>query len=234
MGLHLSVLICGISLLVGLARTPTVLAASLQETEQQVEDGLGAEGYEHNSKADADETRFTVGLFAGQLSGGTPVGSSENIFFRTTFEQGSDALVGGRISYGFMPRLHFELEYSRSSPGLNVLITDLAGQGRTEAEFSDLDVNYLSGSIRFNLTRSSIRPHLTVGVANVSAGSTQETIDESAIGLVFGGGVQISLLDNFTIRADVRGLRSKLELVGTTSSGVTNEVMWTAGLALDF
>lgn len=178
--------------------------------------------------------RFRIGAFGGRSSGGTSVGVIENLFFVTDFRQGDDATFGGRAGYDLTSRFRFEVEYATMSPGMDVILTDLSGLGRTEIEFSDLDVSYLAGGLRFNLSESRFQPFLTLGLANVSAQSPTESIDDSAIGILYGAGLAIRVAGQVSLRGDVRGLRSKLELIQGQDASISNQLMWSVGVELGF
>lgn len=179
--------------------------------------------------------RWAVGVFGGKLSGGTSVGTTENLFFRTSFEQDSDTLAGGRAAAWLWWRLHVEGEYARSSPGLIAVLTDLDGQGRTEAPFADLELSYWSGAVRFDLSQTRVAPFLTLGMAAVGAESSELELDESAPGLLFGGGIEVAVAGPAFLRADVRGLRSDLDLLAPgISRGVTTQLLWSVGGGIRF
>ncbi len=157
------------------------------------------------------ERRFRVGGFSGQMTGGTPLGSIENVFFRSSYDMDTDSMWGLRVGFVFAPRFEVEIEYGRSSPGVNVILTDLAGQGRTEFSFADLHLSYLMGVVSCALLERSRRivPVLSLGYGTVSMTSTaSEIADSRQMGLVFGAGLHIRVIDNFGVRADVRGLRT--------------------------
>lgn len=191
------------------------------------------------------EYRFHVAGWAGKISGGTNVGFTENLFFQVAFEQGSDTAFGGRVGWVFAPRFDVELEYGNASPGLNAVITDLSGQGRTVAEFADLDLSWISGSVNYSMIDRSRRvvPYLTLGVGALSVSSSAEpTIDTTEPLLLFGGGLRVRVIEVLALRVDARGLRSgfgsKQEdptqpavLLGEFNG--TN-LLWSAGLELRF
>ena len=208
-------------------------------------DGSGIEGQDDprpeqvgpedpEARQQASRPRFRLGAFGGKSTGGTSVGVVENLFFISDFRQGGDTTFGGRAGYDLTTRFRFEVEYGRMSPGLDVILTNLSGLGRTEVEFADLDVSYLAGGLRFNLSESRVQPFLTVGLAHVSASSTTEAIDDSAIGILYGAGLAIRVAGPVSLRGDVRGLRSRLELIPGDETSTSNQLIWSAGVELGF
>ena len=118
---------------------------------------------------------------------------------------------GLRAGFAFAPRFDVELEYGRSSPGINVVLTNLAGQGKTEFSFADLDLSYFMAVVNYAMLERSRRivPVLSLGYGTVSMTSmASEIADSRQMGLVFGGGLRIRVIDNFGVRVDVRGLRT--------------------------
>jgi opacity protein-like surface antigen len=188
---------------------------------------VGAEGPESRA-------RLHVGVFGGRSSGGTSVGVVENLFFITDFRQGSDATFGGRVGYALGGRFRFEAEYARTSPGLEAVLTDTSGLGRTEIEFSDLDISYLSGGMRFNLSESRIQPFLRLGLAYVTASGAQDGIDDSSLGIIYGAGVAARIAGPLSVRGDVRGLRSKLEIAPVSDTSASNQLLWSVGVEIGF
>jgi hypothetical protein len=157
------------------------------------------------------ERRWQVGGFYGQIMGGTALGLVENVFFRTQFNTGKDSTYGFRAAYVFASRFDVELEYGRSSPGLEAILTDLRGQGKTEVEFADLDMNWFTAAVNYSMIERTRRvvPYLTLGLGVVSVSSETEGIAKSRKpGILFGGGVRVRVIDWLAVRADARGLRS--------------------------
>lgn len=190
--------------------------------------------------------RIHVSGFGGRLTGGTSLGFSQNLFFSAQFEQGSDSTWGGRVGWVFAPRFDVEIEYGRSSPGLDAVLTDLQGQGRTVADFADLDLNWLVGAVNYSVVERTrrIAPYLTLGVGRLGVSSSEESsIDTSEIVLAYGAGVRVRAVDRLAIRADVRGLRSGLGGKQTDTDSVPDvllgkfngtNLVWTVGLEISF
>lgn len=212
----------------------------------------GVEDSESPDGGDSQESPYprwwAFSAFGGRLSGGTPIGSVGNPFFLATFETDSDGLWGVRGAGRIFWRLGFEVEYARSSPGLDAVLTDLLGRDRTVVPFSSLEISYLSAAARMDLTDSWLVPFLMAGIANVSV-EVDESRDESAAGLLFGGGVEVPLpfQERIFIRGDVRGLRSDVAIldfaprrfpVDGEAEEATDElathVIWTIGLGVRF
>jgi opacity protein-like surface antigen len=190
-------------------------AASAQEEAEQMEGEDGAAEEMPSPYADPDdgwkEHRFYVGGFYGNLSGGTSLGLTENVFFRTQFNMGTDTNYGLRGGWVFTSRFDLELEYGKSSPGLEATLTDLAGQGKTEVPFADLDMSWLMASVNYSMIERTRRivPYLTVGLGVVSVSSDAEDIVKARKpGLIYGAGVRIRIVDMIALRVDARGLRS--------------------------
>lgn len=191
------------------------------------------------------ENRLHVAGFGGSLGGGTALGSTENLFFRVQFEQGSDSAWGGRVGWVFAPRFDVEVEYGRSSPGLDAVLSDLQGQGRTVTEYADLNLNWLVVAVNYSVVERTRRfsPYLTLGFGRMGVDSSAEPdIDASEPMLAYGGGLRVRIVDPFALRADVRGLRSGLggkdeddptpDLLRGKFNG-TN-LLWTLGVELRF
>lgn len=189
--------------------------------------------------------RWLVSGFGGRVTGGTSVGFTENIVFRSQFEQGTDTTWGFRVGRVVAPRFDVELEYGRSSPGLNAVLTDLAGQGRTEVSFADMDLNWLTAAVNYSVIERSrqVVPYLTLGVGRLGvSSSTEPGIDSGEIAIIFGLGVRVRTLRAIAFRTDVRGLRSGIRgkqedpsrpaVLDSEFSG-TN-LLWTVGLELRF
>ncbi len=158
-----------------------------------------------------EDQRFYIGGFAGNMTGGTPLGSIENVFFRSSYVMDSNSMWGLRAGFTLSARFDFEVEYGRSSPAMNVILTNLAGQGKTEFLFADLQINYTMGVVNYSLLERSRRivPLLSLGYGTVGVSSGAAEIDNSRqMGLVFGGGLRVRIVENLGLRADVRGLRT--------------------------
>ncbi len=189
--------------------------ALLPATAAAQQDDYEVELPQESSYMDPDEgwkeRRFHFGGFSGKMTGGTPLGSIENVFFRSSYDMDTDSMWGLRAGFAFAPRFDVELEYGRSSPGINVVLTNLAGQGKTEFSFADLDLSYFMAVVNYAMLERSRRivPVLSLGYGTVSMTSmASEIADSRQMGLVFGGGLRIRVIDNFGVRVDVRGLRT--------------------------
>ncbi len=191
------------------------------------------------------DQRFYVGGFAGNMTGGTPLGSVENIFFRSSYVMDSNSMWGLRAGFIFSSRFDVELEYGRSSPPMNVILTNLAGQGKTEFPFADLQINYTMGVVNYSLLERSRRivPILSLGYGTVGVSSAAAEIDSSRqMGLVFGGGLRVRIVENLGLRADVRGLRTGFgpkqeegQLPSVFFRGfVATNLYWSAGVEFRF
>lgn len=207
---------------------------------------------------DAELRRFRIGGFGGRLSGATAAGLAENLFFRATFEQGTDTLWGGRAAYAFLPRFDVEAELGQASPGLTAVLTDLGGQGRTDVPFADMDLRYTSLSVVYHIVdrHRPIVPFLQLGPAIVSVDSEQEPrIDATEFALLYGAGIRVRPAGRISVRADVRGLRSRFgsdqssagdvsglfdDQFGATVPGILDgefnatNLVWTVGLDVHF
>lgn len=213
----------------------------------------GAAQYEEVEEEGPYPYRFAFSVFGGNLSGGTSFERVENLFFVTTFETDSDEIRGLRGSGRVWWRLGVEVEHARSSPGVNAVVADLAGEGRTVVPFAALDLSYVSLGGRFDVTDTWVTPFLVAGVAWFDAeidGSRQD----SSTGLLFGGGVEVPLpflelpfLKAIFVRGDVRGLRSHIDVVELAPrrfppddetedviGDVVTQVAWTIGLGVRF
>lgn len=186
-------------------------AALAQETDDDVVERHPTEYFD--GEAGWDEHRLHVAGYGGGLSGGTALGQSQNLFFRVQFEQGSDSAFGGRVGWVFAPRFDVELEYGRSSPGVDAVLSDLQGQGRTVTPYADLDLSWLVASVNYSVIERARRivPYLTLGIGRMGvSSSTEPDLDTSEIVLSYGAGLRVRVADPFAVRADVRGLRSGL------------------------
>jgi len=159
------------------------------------------------------EHRFHVAGYYGGLAGGTAVGLAENLFFRTQFEVDSGSLYGARVGWVFAPRFDLELEYGASSPGLDAILTDLRGQGKTVVPYADLDISYLMAVVNYSVIDRTRRlvPYLSLGIGMVRSDSADnDSIGNTEGGIVYGAGIRFWLLEMLALRADVRGMRSGL------------------------
>lgn len=214
----------------------------------QEEDEAPASGYQTEydmDDADWRDQRFHVAAFGGNIAGGTNVGFAENLFFQVSFEQGSDTALGGRVGWVFAPRFDVELEFGTASPGLDAVLRDLSGQGRTVAPFADLDLTWISGSVNYSVVDRSRRfvPYLTLGAGMLNVSSSAESgIDTTEPVLTYGAGLRVRLVEALALRVDARGLRSGLggkQEDPTRPAVLAGEfngtnVLWSAGLEFRF
>jgi hypothetical protein len=227
------------------------LAAAQEETQAAPEQVDQEEQVEAEAAPYAEpdegwrERRWQAGGFYGQIMGGTALGLVENVFFRTQFNTGKDSTYGFRAAYVFASRFDVELEYGRSSPGLEAILTDLRGQGKTEVEFADLDMNWFTASVNYSMIERTRRvvPYLTLGLGVVSVSSETEGIAKSRKpGIIFGGGVRVRVVDWLAVRADARGLRSGFgtkqeeeDLPGVFVGDYNaSNFLWTVGIDIRF
>ncbi len=180
-----------------------------------------------------------VSFGAGGVSGGNPIGSivdeeAETIF---TFDFGKGSFFSGRAGRRIWWRLGVEVEVGYGSPGLEVTETNLAGRDIETSDFGDYSFLLVAGSARLDLTDSLVTPFLLAGVAVVAAsyvdaiGADQS---DTNLGFLFGGGLDVRIKANVNFRADVRGLRSKIDapllsrgiLVQNVEAGDALSTMW--------
>lgn len=189
--------------------------------------------------------RYAVGVFAGQASGGNPVLTVQNPFFNSTFQTGSSTAWGIRATLPVWWRLAGELEFLRSSPGIDVILTDPSGADRSELPFAELDMTMMSASARFDLADALINPFLLGGLS-VTSFSGEDDDSDLSLGIVFGGGIEIPIpldrAEGFFARVDVRGLRAHVSAAnlpaamveGDTGSPLSTQVTWTLGAGYRF
>ena len=151
----------------------------------------------------------------GGLSGANPIGSvvdegQEKIF---TFDFGSGGFFSVRAGRRMWWRLGVEGELGYGSTGVELTETNLQGRNITTSEFGDHSLGLISVSARFDLTDSRITPFLLGGTALVFSRVEADMGTEGAtkLGFLFGGGLDVRLRGNVNLRADVRGLRSKVD-----------------------
>ena len=187
--------------------------------------------------------RWQIGGGVGQMSGATPVGAVDNIFFTTGFQTGSAQMFNVRASGRVWWRLGAEIEYGHAEPGVNALLTDPSGQQLTEFFFANYTQSYLSVSARIDLVDAKITPFLLGGFAGVF-GSGEEDSQTSA-GFLFGGGIDVAVYGPLVVRADVKGLRSNIDAAGLTRGrlitgvepldpALSTQVLWSIGLGIRF
>lgn len=214
------------------------------------EEGMAQEpeqepAYEELPSDDETEFRFgyrgSVSVFGGETSGGTAIGTIQNLFFNTTLETGGDTAFGIRGTMPVWWRLAGEVEFLTASPGIDATLTDPAGQDRTGFDFAELDMTYVSGSVRLDLANAWINPFLQAGIAGVRFSSGDES--ETSLGVLFGGGVEVPVprVEGVFGRVDVRGLRADLSGVGLPATVLEQnedvlgtQVIWSVGLGYRF
>lgn len=236
-------LIVAALLVVGLV---VVSPAWAQEAQEEVEAVRQAEAQEEAGADPAEEeTRlWSASFFGGNMSAGNPVGTVENPFFNTTFKTGSSSMWGFRASRMMWWRLGVEGEFGRGSPGVKAILTSPGGGDLTEIDYADLNMSYLSGSVIFEAASGRwMRAFLNFGFAGVFVSGDREDSDNSALGILFGGGVEVPIIeDRFFVRADVRGLRADFgilglnrgQLVGLEVDSLSTNAMWTIGAGIRF
>jgi len=212
--------------------------ATAQEPEQETA---------YDEMPDDDETEFSFGyrgsvtVFGGEASGGTAIGTVQNLFFNTTLETGGDTAFGIRGTMPVWWRLAGELEFLTASPGIEATLTDPAGQDRSSFDFAELDMSYVSASVRLDLANAWINPFLQGGIAAVRFSSGDES--ETSFGLLFGGGVEVPVprVKGVFGRVDVRGLRADLSGVGLPGTVLEQnedvlgtQVIWSVGVGYRF
>ena len=187
--------------------------------------------------------RWNVSIGGGNISGATSVGAVENLFFITGFETGSATVFGGRGAYRIWWRLGAEVEFGRAEPAITVRLTDPSGAQLTEFDFADFTISYISFGARLDLVDAFATPFLVAGPAFVFADTEQDSNTEA--GFLFGGGVDVKVYGPVIFRADVKGLRSKVDAAALTrgaqvtmgaieDSPLTTQVLWTVGLGVRF
>lgn len=187
--------------------------------------------------------RWNVSISGGNISGATSVGAVENLFFITGFETGSGTLFSGRAAYRAWWRLGGEVELGAASPGVDAVLTDLNGAQRTQFDFADYAMTYVSFSLRLDLVDAFATPFLVAGPAFVFGDTEGESNTEA--GFLFGGGIDVKVYGPVIVRFDVKGLRSKVDAVGLTRGRLVTEgaiedpplstqVLWTIGIGVRF
>ncbi len=200
---------------------------------------------------------WNVSFGVGTASGANPIGSivdEENgkIF---TFDIDSGVLISGRVARRVWWRLGVEAEFGYASPGTEVTETNLQGLNITTSKWADLSEVFFGVSARVDLVDARVTPFLLGGVAVVSTSydapvatpfAGDATGSESATnpGFLFGGGLEVRIVEGFHLRGDVRGLRSNvdqallvrgiLEQFVEDRDALATQFLWTIGLAYRF
>ncbi len=214
-----------------------------QSEESQVEAETQEMVQSANSTDDPLPYKWQIGGGVGQMSGATPVGGVDNIFFTTGFETGSATMFNVRGSARLWWRLGAEVEFGQGEPGINALLTDPNGQQLTEFFFADYSQSYLSVSARIDLVDARITPFLLGGFAGVFSSGEEDS--QTNAGFLFGGGVDVAVSGPLFVRADVKGLRSDVDAAGLTrgraitgvpaiAPPVSTQVLWSIGIGIRF
>ncbi len=238
-------LIVAALLVVGLVVASPAWAQQAQEEVEEVRQAEVAAQSEGEEETAEQETRlWSASGFGGNMSAGNPVGTVENPFFNTTFKTGSSAMWGFRVSRMLWWRLGAEGEFGRGSPGVNAILTSPGGGDLTTVPYADLNMSYMSGSVIFEAASGRwMRAFLNFGLAGVFVSGDREDSDSAALGLLFGGGIEVPIIeDRFFVRADVRGLRADFgllgldrgQLVGLDLESMSTNAMWMIGACFRF
>ncbi len=217
-----------------------------QESEQQAQEMSQTEESRYFADDESwKDRRFHVGGFGGQLLGGTALGLTENLFFRSTFNTDQGTLWGARFGGVFASRFDLEAEFGRSQPDLVATLTDLSGQSKTDVLFADLRMTYLMAVVNYSMIERTRRlvPYLSLGLGTVRVDSDAEQIVAAReLGIIFGVGLRLRIVDALALRADVRGLRSGFgtkqqedELPGVFVGDYNaSNLLWSFGLDIRF
>jgi hypothetical protein len=237
-------LIVAALLLVGVIAVSPAWAQQAQEEVEAVRQAEAASESEGQEEMAEEGRLWSASFFGGNMSAGNPVGTVENPFFNSTFKTGSSSMWGFRASRMIWWRLGAEGEFGRGSPGVDVILTSPDGSDRTKVPYADLNVSYVSGSVIFEAANGRwVRAFLNFGLAGVFASGDREDSDNSALGILFGGGVEVPIIENrFFVRADVRGLRADFgllglnrgQLVGLDADSLSTNAIWTIGGGIRF
>jgi len=188
--------------------------------------------------------KWNIAVGIGTASGANPVGSvtdeeQEKVF---TIDIDNGVLVTGRVARRIYWRLAPELEFGYASPGTALTETDLQGANVTTEPYGDYSFGYLSLSARVDLVDARITPFLLGGFA-LTFNSYPDGASSTEPGFVFGGGVDVHVIKNFFLRADVRGLRANIDAPnlsrgllepGADRGALVTQVLWTVGVAVRF
>jgi opacity protein-like surface antigen len=186
---------------------------------------------------------FSVG--AGTASGANPVGSfiDEEAESVSTFEIDSGVLVSGRVARRLWWRLGVEGEFGYASPGVLLTETDLQGANVQTEPFGDFTFAYVGISARVDLVDARVTPFLLGGFA-MTFNEYPEGDNSSEPGFLFGGGLDVRLIENIYLRGDVKGLRANVDAPNLTRgileqfeedrTALSTQVLWTVGFAVRF
>lgn len=188
---------------------------------------------------------WNVSFGVGTASGSNPVGSivDEDAMMISTFEIDNGVLINGRVARRFWWRLGGEAEFGYASPGVLLTETDLQGASVSTEPFGDFSFGYLGISARVDLVDARVTPFLLGGFA-VTFNSYPEGDSGTEPGFLFGGGLEVRIIDNIFLRGDVRGLRSNVDAPNLTRGlleqneadrgALATQVLWTIGAAVRF
>jgi len=188
---------------------------------------------------------WNISFGVGTASGANPIGSvvdeeQEKIF---TFDVDSGMLISGRVARRVWWRLGVEGEFGYASPGVLVTETDLQGANIQTDPFGDFSFGYFGVSARLDLVDARITPFLLGGFA-ATFNSYPDGDSSTEPGFIFGGGLDVQIVDNIHFRGDLRGLRSSidaellsrglLEQFEEDRSALVTQLLWTVGVAVRF
>ena len=186
---------------------------------------------------------WNVSFGVGKASGANPVGSSvdEEAGKVSTFELDSGVFVGGRVARRVWWRLGGEVEFAYASSGVLLTETDIEGRNVETSDFGPYSMTYGAGSVRLDLVDARITPFLTGGFAVVV--SSVDGDRDTNMGFLFGGGLDVKIVNNVYLRGDVRGLRSNVDAPllsrgiideALLSKALATQLLWTLGVAVRF
>ncbi|MGD8331625.1 MAG: hypothetical protein PVJ49_19490 [Acidobacteriota bacterium] len=187
---------------------------------------------------------WNIAVGVGTASGANPVGSvtDEDQEKISTIAIDNGVLVTGRIARRMYWRLAPELEFGYASPGTSLTETDLQGANVTTNDYGEFSFGYVSLSARVDLVDARITPFLLGGFA-LTFNSYPDGASSTEPGFLFGGGVDVQVIKNFFLRADVRGLRANVDAPnlsrgllepGPDRGALVTQVLWTVGVAVRF
>ncbi len=200
---------------------------------------------------------WNVSVGVGTASGANPIGSiadedAEKIF---SFDIDSGVLFNARVARRVWWRLGIEGEFGYASPGVLITETNLQGFNVQTEPWADFSMGYGSASLRVDLFDARVTPFLLGGIAvvfssyderqqAVPADSTDTSTSSVDPGFLFGGGLDVRIVENVYLRGDVKGLRSNvdapllsrgiLEQFVDDRSALSTQVLWTLGVAVRF
>jgi len=197
---------------------------------------------------------WNISFGVGTASGANPVGSFIPVVATPlatdadelkiqTFDIDSGVLFSGRVAYRAWWRLGVEGEFGYAAPGVLITETNLQGANIETEPFGDYSFGYFSVSARIDLVDARITPFLTGGFA-MTFNSYPEGESSTEPGFLFGGGLDVRLIDNIYLRGDLRGLRASidapllsrgiLEQFEADRGALSTQILWTLGVAVRF